>query len=142
MPPRQRVEEVIAPPPCGTGESSCATAFIDSSLAYQGVGRGLGIEAVMDINRFAMGDMMPDKTFFLDFPPHLAFERMSKKRVHDRLETQGRRVLYHALQRFCEVLGDVPDRIVRIDASGETNTRRRILCAKKWKKSSGKTALQ
>ena len=63
----QHVEEVIAPA-VRDGQIVLCDRFIDSSLAYQGVGRGLGIEAVMDINRFAMGDMMPDKTFFLDFP--------------------------------------------------------------------------
>ena len=63
--------------------------------------------------------MMPDKTFFLDFPPHLAFERMSKKRVHDRLETQEEEfyiMLYNGFVKFSEMY---PDRIVRIDASGD-----------------------
>ena len=114
----QHVEEVIAPA-VRDGQIVLCDRFIDSSLAYQGVGRGLGIEAVMDINRFAMGDMMPDKTFFLDFPPHLAFERMSKKRVHDRLETQEEEfyiMLYNGFVKFSEMY---PDRIVRIDASGD-----------------------
>ena len=52
----QHVEEVIAPA-VRDGQIVLCDRFIDSSLAYQGVGRGLGIEAVMDINRFAMGDM-------------------------------------------------------------------------------------
>lgn len=114
----QHVEEVIAPA-VREGRIVLCDRFIDSSLAYQGVGRGLGIEAVMNINHFAMGNMMPDKTFFLDFPPHLAFERMSKKRIHDRLETQKEAfyiMLYNGFVKLSELY---PDRIIRIDASGD-----------------------
>lgn len=125
----QHVGQVIAPAVC-EGKIVLCDRFIDSSLAYQGVGRGLGIEAVMDINRFAMGDIMPDKTFFLDFPPHLAFERMSKKRVHDRLETQEEDfyvMLYNGFVRLSELY---PERIVRIDASGDKFATREILRGK------------
>lgn len=114
----QHIEEVIGPA-VYDGNIVLCDRFIDSSLAYQGVGRGLGIECIMNINRFAMGNIMPDKTFFLDFPPHLAFERMSKKRVHDRLETQEEAfytMLYHG---FSDLAKMYPERIIRIDASGD-----------------------
>ncbi|BDF58042.1 thymidylate kinase [Christensenellaceae bacterium] len=114
----QHVKQVIEPA-VAAGKIVLCDRFIDSSLAYQGVGRGLGVESVMDINCFAMGDRMPDKTFFLDFPPHLAFERMSKKRVHDRLETQEEEfyiLLYNGFVKLSEMY---PERIIRIDASGD-----------------------
>jgi len=125
----QHVGEVVGPA-VESGRVVLCDRFIDSSLAYQGVGRGLGIEAVMDINCFAMGDCMPDKTFFLDFPPHLAFERMSKKRVHDRLETQEEEfyiLLYNGFVKLAEMY---PERIVRIDASGNKFETQEIVRAK------------
>jgi dTMP kinase len=125
----QHVEEVIAPA-VREGRIVLCDRFIDSSLAYQGVGRGLGIEPVMDINRFAMGNMMPDKTFFLDFPPHLAFERMSKKRIHDRLETQEEAFYIMLYNGFVELSKLYPDRIVRIDASGDKYITQDIVRAK------------
>ena len=114
----QHTSEVIRPA-VDAGKVILCDRFIDSSLAYQGVGRELGIHEVMEINRFAMGDMMPDKTFFLDFPPHLAFERMSKKRVHDRLETQEKDFYIMLYNGFVELAETYPQRIVRIDASGD-----------------------
>lgn len=125
----QHAEEVIGPA-VAEGKIVLCDRFIDSSLAYQGVGRGLGIENVMDINCFAMGSMMPDKTFFLDFPPHLAFERMSKKRVHDRLETQEEEfyiLLYNGFVKLSEMY---PERIIRIDASGDKFATQEIVRAK------------
>lgn len=122
----QHVGQVIAPA-VEQGRIVLCDRFIDSSLAYQGVGRGLGIGAVMDINQFAMGDTMPHKTFFLDFPPHLAFERMSKKRVHDRLETQEEDfyiMLYNGFVKLSELY---PERIVRIDASADKFTTQGIV---------------
>ncbi len=114
----QHVGEVIDPAVDG-GKVVLCDRFIDSSLAYQGVGRGLGIGQVMEINRFAMGDRMPDQTFFLDFPPHLAFERMSKKRVHDRLETQEEEFYILLYNGFVQLSELYPERIIRIDASGD-----------------------
>ena len=125
----QHVEQVISPA-VERGEVVLCDRFIDSSLAYQGVGRGLGVEAVMNINQFAMGRMMPDKTFFLDFPPHLAFERMSKKRVHDRLETQEEEFYILLYNGFVKLFEMYPERIVRIDASGDKYTTQDIVRAK------------
>lgn len=50
--------------------------FVHSSLVYQGYVRGLGIEKVFDINRFAIGDLMPDMTLYLDLPPEIGIERI------------------------------------------------------------------
>lgn len=125
----QHVKQVIEPA-VDAGKIVLCDRFIDSSLAYQGVGRGLGVESVMDINCFAMGNRMPDKTFFLDFPPHLAFERMSKKRVHDRLETQEEEfyiLLYNGFVKLSEMY---PERIIRIDASGDKFATQEIVRAK------------
>jgi dTMP kinase len=61
--------------------------FFDSTTAYQGYGRGISIESVNHINRLAVGDTIPDITFFLDIPAMLAEERKVKKlKSLDRIE--------------------------------------------------------
>jgi dTMP kinase len=113
----QHVAQVIKPA-MEAGKIVLCDRFVDSSIAYQGVGRGLGINDVMAINRFAMAGIMPDKTFFLDFPPDLAFERMSKKRVHDRLELEKMHFHETLYNGFIQLSKLYPERIIRVDASG------------------------
>jgi dTMP kinase len=113
----QHIAQVIRPA-LDEGKIVLCDRFIDSSLAYQGVGRGLGIQNIMEINRFAIGGIMPDKTFFLDFPPELAFERMSKKRVHDRLELEEMEFHKMLYKGFVELSRLYPERVIRVDASG------------------------
>ena len=63
--------------------------FIDSSLAYQGHARGLGIDKVYDINKFAIGDLLPDLTLFIDVPPKVGLKRVfSNTRKVDRLDLE------------------------------------------------------
>jgi dTMP kinase len=122
----QHVAEVIRPA-IGSGRIVLCDRFIDSSLAYQGVGRGFGIDKILDINAFAIDGVMPDKTFFLDFPPRLAFQRMNKKRVHDRLEKQDEAFHIKLYDGFVSMAERWPERMIRIDASGEKNATRDII---------------
>jgi len=63
--------------------------FIDSSLAYQGHARGLGIDRVYEINKFAIGDSLPKLTLFIDVPPSVGLERVfSNIRKIDRLDLE------------------------------------------------------
>lgn len=64
--------------------------FIDSSLAYQGHARGLGIDEVYSINKFAIGNHLPDITLFIDVPPKMGLERVfsNKNRKVDRLDLE------------------------------------------------------
>jgi dTMP kinase len=113
----QHTAQVILPA-VGAGKIVLCDRFIDSSLAYQGVGRGLGVGNVFDINCFATGGVMPDKTFFLDYPPDLAVSRMSKRREHDRLEKEEmafHQTLYRGFIKLSEMY---PDRVIRVDAQG------------------------
>ncbi|MEG2202245.1 MAG: dTMP kinase [Christensenellaceae bacterium] len=128
----QHVKQVIKPAIL-QGKIVLCDRFIDSSLAYQGMGRELGMNEIMEINKFAMGDVMPDKTFFLDFPPHLAFERMSQKRVHDRLETQEEAFYTLLYNGFVKISEMYPQRILRIDASGEKIETKEIVRAEMMK---------
>lgn len=90
--------------------------FIDSSLAYQGFARGLGIDEVMDLNKFAIGDHMPDLTFYLDVPFEIGMERIGVRGYKDRLELAGDDFHYKVYQGYQEILKRYPERIVRIDA--------------------------
>ncbi len=63
--------------------------FIDSSLAYQGHARELGIDEVYEINKFAIGDSLPELTLFIDVPPKVGLERVfSNIRKIDRLDLE------------------------------------------------------
>ena len=63
--------------------------FIDSSLAYQGHARGLGIDEVYNINKFAIGNYLPELTLFIDVPPKVGLERVfSNIRKIDRLDLE------------------------------------------------------
>lgn len=66
--------------------------FHDSSTAYQGFGRGLSVDAIMNIHNLAIGDTIPDKTFFIDIPVEEAENRKRQKLHHelDRIEVAER----------------------------------------------------
>jgi len=63
--------------------------FIDSSLAYQGVGRGCGLEAVKNLNDWACGNIEPDLTVFLDLKVPKGLDRAAGPGGHDRIERES-----------------------------------------------------
>lgn len=70
------VEKVI--PALENGQVVLCDRFLDSSLAYQGYARGLGIEEVYEINKFAIGDCMPNLSILFDIDPEVGMERIKK----------------------------------------------------------------
>ena len=84
----QLLKEVVKPK-LDAGELVLCDRYIDSSLAYQGYARGLGIDFVEKINDYAIKNFMPDFTVFLDLPPELAFKRKGGVDKNDRLELSG-----------------------------------------------------
>lgn len=114
----QHVSQVIAPA-VKEGKIVLCDRFIDSSLAYQGVGRGLGIDEVMAINSFGIQGFMPDKTVFLDYPPEKAFVRMSKRKEYDRLENEKLSFHKKLYEGFIKLSEKYPERIIRIDVAGD-----------------------
>lgn len=111
------VEKVI--PALNNGEIVLCDRFIDSSLAYQGHARGLGIEEVYNINCFAIDNNMPDLTIYFDITPELGLERISENsgREVNRLDLEG--VEFH--KKVCEgydlVRQTYKNRIISVDAS-------------------------
>lgn len=74
----QNVERVIRPP-LEQGRIVLCDRFIDSSVAYQGVARGLGRDAVARLNTFATGGLVPDLTFLLDLSPEVGLARQTER---------------------------------------------------------------
>lgn len=113
------VEKVI--PALKEGYIVLCDRFIDSSLAYQGYARGLGIEEVYAINQFAIQEIMPHKTFYFDIDPELGLKRieMHKGREVNRLDLE--KVEFHHKVRtgYQKLLKQFPDRIIEIDAAQE-----------------------
>lgn len=110
------VEKVI--PVLDEGTMVLCDRYLDSSLAYQGYARGLGIDNIMAINAFAIENTMPDLTFFLDLPPEIGLKRVqSRARESDRLD-QEKLSFHKAVYEGYQIINRrFSDRIVRIDAS-------------------------
>ncbi len=113
----QLMNEVIFPAR-DNGKTIILDRFVDSSYVYQGVARGLGIEKVVEINKFATKDFLPDKTIILDIEPEIGLSRIfENNRETNRLDMESIefhkkiREGYHLLSKM------FPDRIVLVDAS-------------------------
>ncbi|TYR78334.1 dTMP kinase [Priestia megaterium] len=111
------VEKVV--PALDSGKIVLCDRFIDSSLAYQGCARGLGIEEIFSINQFAIDNMMPNLTFYFDIDPKLGLERISKGRTHEinRLDLEKLDFHYKVREGYQQLLKKFPNRIQRIDAN-------------------------
>ncbi|MGH2782507.1 MAG: dTMP kinase [Thermoleophilaceae bacterium] len=107
------VEKVIRPALEG-GRVVVSDRFLDSSLAYQGGARGLGMEEVERVNRFATGGLVPDLTFLLEIDPAAAAARAGER---DRFEDEGAALQDAVLSAYEELVAADPGRWRRIDAT-------------------------
>jgi dTMP kinase len=106
------VSNVIRPA-LAEGRVVVSDRYLDSSLAYQGHARGLGVEEVERINRFATGGLTPDLTILLWIDPVSAAARAGEA---DRFEDEGERLQREVLAAYEELADADPDRWRRIDA--------------------------
>ncbi len=118
----QLVAEVIKPA-LEKGKVVICDRFSDSTVAYQGYGRGFGVQAVGHLNDFATGGLKPDVTFLLDIPVEEGFRRIEErntanKTVKDRLESEAIDFHKKLRQGFLEMAEHEPFRFVVIDALG------------------------
>jgi dTMP kinase len=109
----QHVEEVIRPA-LEAGMTVICDRYVDSSAAYQGVARGLGLERVIDLNVTAVGGLTPDRTFLLELDPSRALARLGGD--HDRLEREGNAFRALAASAYKDLAARFPDRVVVLDA--------------------------
>ena len=106
------VSDVIRPA-LAAGRVVVCDRFLDSSLAYQGSARGLGVEEVERINRFATSGLEPDLTLLLDIEPAAAAARAGEE---DRFEREGSELQRRVHAAYEQLAAAHPDRWRRIDA--------------------------
>jgi dTMP kinase len=110
----QHVDEVIRPALDGGSWVIC-DRYVDSSVAYQGVARELGLERVLELNLVAVGGLLPDRTFLLQLDPARVPARVGGKR--DRLEREDDDFYARAAGGYRELAERFPERIVTLDAT-------------------------
>jgi dTMP kinase len=109
----QELEPVLA-----RGSWVLLDRFVDSSLAYQGAGRDLGVDAVRAINTFATGGLRPDRTLLLKLDPSLGRARTTTRAEEpDRLEQEQNDFFHRIAEGYDALAASEPDRIKVIDAS-------------------------
>jgi dTMP kinase len=115
----QLVEEAVAPL-LTAGTWVLLDRFVDSSLAYQGAGRGLGIERIAALNEFATGGLTPDRTLLLVLDGPGARERIQARESsgdQDRLEREHDSFFERVSGAYAELAAREPQRIRAIDAT-------------------------
>ena len=110
----QLVDEVIRPA-LARGADVICDRYIDSSLAYQGIARGLGVERVLELNLLATSGLLPDRTFFLAISPEDTTGR--KDAEPDRIEREGDEFAAIVDQGYRELAAVFAKRVVTIDAT-------------------------
>lgn len=111
----QHVAEKVLPA-LEAGTDVVTDRYIGSSLAYQGVGRGLGVEEVRRLSEFATGGLWPDLIIVLDLPFDTSRTRVSAER--DRIETEGAGFHESVHRAFTELAAADPSRWAVVDGSG------------------------
>lgn len=111
------IEKVI--PALKLGKIVLCDRFVDSSLAYQGYARGIGIDEVLAINEFAIDDFMPTLTLYLDILPEVGLQRIheNEAREKNRLDLEAIQFHHKVHEGYEYVLNMFPNRIKRIDAA-------------------------
>jgi dTMP kinase len=118
----QLVEERLRPL-LDAGRRVLLDRFVDSSLAYQGAGRGLGIEAVRALNDFGTGGLTPDRTLLLRIDPRAALARVGGRgEEEDRIEREREAFWTACARAYDELAAAEPERWTVLDASQPPET--------------------
>ena len=113
----QHLREVVQPA-LNRGTLVLCDRFVDSSLAYQGYARGLGLDFVREINSFAMRDFRPDITLFLDISPRAAFERKHGADEDDRMEQLGMAFHQKVDEGYLKIAEAERERVAKVACGG------------------------
>ena len=106
--------EIVIRPALERGASVICDRYLDSSVAYQGVGRELGLDRVLDLNLAAVGGLLPDRTFLLALEVAEIGSRLDRE--HDRLERESEAFHARAAAGYRELAARFRERIVVLDA--------------------------
>ena len=115
---RQHLVESVFPA-LKTGKIVISDRFVDSSLAYQGGGRQIGVQKVASINQFATDGLTPDLTFYLDIDPLIGLQRIHTHRENEvnRLDNEKLDFYQRVHQTYLQLARQNPQRIKTIDAA-------------------------
>ena len=111
----QHVEELIVPT-LEAGRDVVSDRYVASSLAYQGIGRGLGVDVIAELNEFATAGLAPDLTVLLDTDPEAARARLGD--TLDRIEEAGADLGLRVVECYRSFAAKAPDKWLVIDANG------------------------
>jgi dTMP kinase len=113
---RAELVATVIRPALARGEVVISDRYVDSSLAYQGIARGLGVEPVLELNLHVTQGLLPDRTFLLLVDPEVAASRAG---ATDRLEREGVDLQAKVDLAYRELAARFPERIVVVEASGQ-----------------------
>lgn len=110
------VEKVI--PAINSGKIVLCDRFVDSSLAYQGYARGIGIDEVFEINKFAINDCMPNVSILFDIDPEIGLERIRKNSSREVNRLDLEKIDFHNKVRegYTKIYENNKDRMIKINA--------------------------
>jgi dTMP kinase len=114
----QLVREVIAPA-LTRGAIVLSDRFLDSSTVYQGIGRNLAADPVAQINRFAVGNVMPDLTIVIDVPTEVSLKRLRQRAsdLPDRMERENVSFYTKIREGYLVLAKGMPERFIVIDGT-------------------------
>ena len=114
---RAQITDEVIRPALDEGKIVLCDRFFDSSSAYQGMARGMGMDFVAGLNMAATGGLQPDITFFFDISAEEALERRGKRgEASDRIELAGLKFQEDVRKGYLELAANSEGRIVTIDA--------------------------
>jgi dTMP kinase len=114
----QLVREVIVPA-LTRGAIVLSDRFLDSSTVYQGIGRNLAADPVAQINRFAVGNVMPDLTIVIDVPTEVSLARLKQRAsdLPDRMERENLSFYTKIREGYLVLAKGMPERFIVIDGT-------------------------
>ena len=114
---RQHTQEFILPS-LQAGKTVFCDRYTDSTLAYQGYGRGIDKDIIRTLNTWALAEVQISRTLFIDVNPRDGFLRKGGRDLSDRLENESIEFHERVYEGFCAIAAEEPNRVLRLDGSG------------------------
>ncbi len=112
----QLVNQVIKPA-LAEGKAVICDRFVESSAVYQGIGRGLGVSTVYEVNNYALGEVKPKLTIFMDLDAEEGIKRKENQTELDRMEMEDLSFHKRVVEGYRQLAQLYPERIFPVDAT-------------------------